>query len=103
MVGSGTGNNSSSNSSSSPSSNSPSYSSLSNYQNTNNTDGESMDTDNSSVDNNSFTEPLGVNESVANTESGFDNGLAIAAATAIAGGGAIAYGAYKLNSDSKES
>lgn len=103
MVGSGTGNNSSSNSSSSPSSNSPSYSSLSNYQNTNDTDGESMDTDNSSVDNNSFTEPLGVNESVANTESGFDNGLAIAATAAIAGGGAIAYGAYKLNSDSKES
>ena len=111
MVSSGTGNNSSSSSSSnSPSnstSNSPSYSplnsSVSNYQDTDNSDDESVDTNSNPTNNDGFAEPLGANESVISPESGFDNGLAIAAATAIAGGGAIAYGAYKLNSDSKES
>ena len=111
MVSSGTGNNSSSSSSSnSPSnstSNSPSYSplnsSVSNYQDTDNSDDESVDTNSNPTNNDGFAEPLGANESVISPESGFDNGLAIAATAAIAGGGAIAYGAYKLNSDSKES
>ena len=106
MTGSGGGNNSPSNSPSNTSSSSPSYSSQSYQPSSNdvaNSDSNSSDTNNSS-NNDGFAEPLGVIENTANSESDFDNGLAIAAAAAaVAGGGAIAYGAYKLNNDDKES